>query len=806
MARLDIELDALLAKKSMHEKNPAETAFYVDPDLKISIGVRVKGDVNVLKELGMEISDTTGNLAFGTINFSNLKKLADHPEVISIDKQRHNFLQLHDSIPDIMANNVWTNNGDNFTGYTGKDVIVGIIDSGIDFRHKNFRKPDGSTRILRIWDQTIVAPVNPPLPGESPPGAIVSPPAPASLAATLGYGVEYLRQQITDTINDDTILQPVRHKDDDSHGTHVAGIAAGNGKQAGGCHGEHYYIGVAPDADIIMVRLWGLSKGDKGENMKPPLSPPASAPGPPGTNNVIDAIKYIINAAINAGKPAVINCSFGLFSELMDGTDPTSVAIDTILTANSNGHQIVFAAGNDGDAGFHAVGTVPASGSPVLALEFLIYASDDKDRSLAITYTGSNLEAQVISPVGGANGTVSWVTLNNSGNSSTANGTIAGGTPGTVFVSNNPNRIGIQITPPKTGAAPPVNGTNVANTATAKWRIELRNTTATPTAFHAWCLYGSSHDRKSPKFLNNTTTNSTMTQTATCKECVTVGSYQVGGQLAASSGRGPTLNIPARPLPDKPDLCAPGVDIQSTAIAKEREDDTCANCCCECCQDWYVGKGGTSMAAPHITGTIALMLHKNPNLPHTQIKTLLTTNANGKPGDAPPADTVGWGTGKVSAMNSVSVTTQVNPPVAMVASPAEIRQPILQQFLSTEFGSIYYGLGQKYFREILNLINTNKRVATAWHRSKGPVWTRIAMSAFYNPEIKIPLHVGGRQFRESLDEFVVMLKKFASPEMLFEIERCEPHVDLVQEGMTMTEMMLVLGNQPLPAKEILYSH
>jgi len=140
----------------------------------------------------------------------------------------------------------------------------------------------------------------------------------------------------------------------------------------------------------------------------------------------------------------------------------------------------------------------------------------------------------------------------------------------------------------------------------------------------------------------------------------------------------------------------------------------------------------------------------------------------------------------------------------MVASQEEIRQPILQQFLSTQFGSTYYELGQKYFREILNLINTNKRVATAWHRSKGPVWTRLALTAFNNPEFKVPLAVSGLPINESVERFVNMLKKFASPELRTDIERCEPHVSLLHEGMTMTEMMHMLGNQPLIRKEVSY--
>jgi hypothetical protein len=210
------------------------------------------------------------------------------------------------------------------------------------------------------------------------------------------------------------------------------------------------------------------------------------------------------------------------------------------------------------------------------------------------------------------------------------------------------------------------------------------------------------------------------------------------------------------------------------------------------------------MAAPHITGVIALMLHKNPNLTHTEIKNFLTLGCNSRPGDAPPPDVVGWGAGKVSALNSVSPVPQVNPPVAMVAAPAEVHQPLLVKFLGTEFGKIYYGLGQKNFREIFNLINTNKRVATAWHRSRGPIWTRLALKAFYDPEAEIPITIHGMHIRESVDVFIDTLKKYASLELKEDIERCLPCVSLVNEGMTLSELMLVLGNHPVPVKESMY--
>ena len=207
---------------------------------------------------------------------------------------------------------------------------------------------------------------------------------------------------------------------------------------------------------------------------------------------------------------------------------------------------------------------------------------------------------------------------------------------------------------------------------------------------------------------------------------------------------------------------------------------------------------GTSLAAPHVAGTIALMLHRNPTLTHIQIKDFLRANFNNIPPGAPPADIAGWGPGRLSATKVVNAVPKINDPVPFVAVPEQAKPAILEQFLSTEFGTTYYKLGEKYFREILNLINTNRRVATVWHRSKGPVWTRMALTAFNNPAFKIPASVHGVSFKECIEQFAAMLKKFASLELLADIERVEPHVNILQKEMTIQEMMMLIGNQPLP--------
>jgi subtilisin family serine protease len=610
--------------------------------------------------------------------------------------------------------------------------------------------------------------------GETVPGAITTatiaiPPA----TIPLGYGVEYDAGQINDTINNSSPAIPVRHVDQDGHGTHVAGIAAGDGSQSGGCHDSFHYIGVAPEAPLVIVRLRGLTKGD-----------PTAIPT--GSNFKIDAIRYILERARIEGKPAVINLSLGIFTERMDGTAQSCRDVDALLTNNSTGRAIVFTAGNNGDKKFHATGTVPAGDSDIVMFSIKTdqQQGDRATRSLVILYSGSNLQIKLTSPVSGNNGIINFVASGNSTVSGTANG---GGAGSSVTINNQANRIDITITPPTTAGT--ATGPNVAG----PWAIELKDVGGTPTDtnFDAFCLFGSSHDPLSPHFLDHDTTRSTLGTDASGNECITVGSYRVGGRLSAFSARGPTTDGAGR---TKPEICAPGEDITSAALPKERTG--CEACCSECCQDFYIDMSGTSQAAPHITGLIALMLHKNPNLTHTAIKNALINNPIPKPGDSTPEEDLGWGAGKADAKKVVDALTEVNAPIpfAMVEPVPAGLDALRDRFMETERGPLLSELFPKHAREVFALVNTNKKVATVWHRYKGPVWTRLTIRAVYTPDASIPTEIDGVKLRDAVLAFAAVVKKYASPAFLEDILRYEPELSRFEEGMSLNDIIEVAGS------------
>lgn len=178
-------------------------------------------------------------------------------------------------------------------GYDGEGVIVGVIDSGMDWQHPDFLDEEGRTRVLKYWDQTL--PVN----GQTP--------------QPFGYGQVWDSTQINVGLMT-SVDQPQYF----GHGSTVTGTAAGNGLT----NGRHK--GVAPKADMIIVssRFSGNFRA-----------------------SVADAVKYIFDEAEALGRPAVINASLGTYLGSHDGKDASALFIDQMLEERG-GRVMVCASGN----------------------------------------------------------------------------------------------------------------------------------------------------------------------------------------------------------------------------------------------------------------------------------------------------------------------------------------------------------------------------------------------------------------------------------------------------------------------------
>lgn len=194
---------------------------------------------------------------------------------------------------------------------TGRNVLVGIIDSGIDASHPDFRLENGDSRILYLWDQSQ---------GNRPPA---------------GYtiGTEFTQSQISLALAEGRTLS----FDPSGHGTAVAGIAAGNGRALSG-----QYRGVAPEASLIVVKMR-----------------PALAGSFPRTSELMMGINYCVTKAVELGMPLALNLSFGNNYGAHTGTS----LLETFLNQASylGRTSIVAGSGNEGASPIHTSGTVTSS-------------------------------------------------------------------------------------------------------------------------------------------------------------------------------------------------------------------------------------------------------------------------------------------------------------------------------------------------------------------------------------------------------------------------------------------------------------
>ncbi len=200
----------------------------------------------------------------------------------------------------------------------GRDVIIGFIDTGIEYTHPAFVNADGTTRILSIWDQTIRE-------GRPPEG--------------IYYGSEYLQQEINEALQAEDPLSIVPSTDINGHGTFLAGIAAGNIDE------ENDFTGMAPLAEIAVVKLKEAKQHLKEYFC---IQPEAIAYG---ENDIMMACRYLQNVAIKEQKPLAICIGLGTNCGNHSGNLTISRYLNVVATFP--GVAVVAAAGNEGNRGHH---------------------------------------------------------------------------------------------------------------------------------------------------------------------------------------------------------------------------------------------------------------------------------------------------------------------------------------------------------------------------------------------------------------------------------------------------------------------
>lgn len=195
------------------------------------------------------------------------------------------------------------------SGLTGRGILVGIVDSGIDFFHPDFRTEDGSSRILSLWDQSI--------PGNPPEGYVI--------------GTEYTKEEINKALALGEIQgrRLVPSRDYTGHGTAVLGIAAGNGRAS-----EEANRGIAYESDLLVVKMKNADKNSF-----------------PRTTELMEGVDYLIRQSIRLGKPIVVNISFGNNYGSHKGDSLLETYLDSVSAMGRN--VICTGMGNNGDDALH---------------------------------------------------------------------------------------------------------------------------------------------------------------------------------------------------------------------------------------------------------------------------------------------------------------------------------------------------------------------------------------------------------------------------------------------------------------------
>lgn len=207
----------------------------------------------------------------------------------------------------------------------GSGVIMGFIDTGIRYRMDVFRRSDGSSRIMAIWDQTIQD-------GQPPEGFL--------------YGTEYLSSDIDRALASDTPELIVPSVDTDGHGTRIASAAAGSILNQG-----LTFRGAAPQADIAVVKLKGAKQYLRDFYLIADDVPAYQE------NDIMEAVKYLERMAIALRRPVVIVLGIGTNQGSHNGTSPLAAYLN--IVADRRSRAIVVCGGNEGDKEHHYEGNVP---------------------------------------------------------------------------------------------------------------------------------------------------------------------------------------------------------------------------------------------------------------------------------------------------------------------------------------------------------------------------------------------------------------------------------------------------------------
>ncbi len=581
----------------------------IDPDvpqLRVAVEVRPGTSTEALRTLGLDVSTRAGNLVYGYVTPAAVDALDTSKSVVSVSLPKGATIPLPPSsrarITKAPAAGPAMDPLMRFDrkGLTGKGVIVAIIDTGIDWRHPDFIKPDGTTRILYLYDMNDPSSAS----GTGRPGPVKK--------AGKPMGTVYSATEINAALQGSG---KVNSRDVVGHGTACAGIAAGNGRAAAPEGAPAEYTGVAPGADLIVVRADSPAGGIRDE--------------------YDEALKWVADTAKSLNRPCVVNLSFGGHVSSHRGDEASEKLIDTLTGKGKPGLVVCVAAGNERTLGIHArsrfgarrkaqgdIGGSPAEvfvrddatkqGTPLVA-----YFDAGDEWGLAITGDAPPF-AQPEGP------------------------------PAILHIFRDGDAYGVEVERkgerrPATGAFEDIaqgfaeGNANVVYALLRKGRYTVQPYGNGPEVKSGVCdLYLPAPGAAS--FGIGVDERYIVGSPGNARNAITVGAYH--GRTAWTSQGGETtwLNLPlgeAAPFTSvgfrrdnlvKPDLVAPGSYMVSPLAAGSQMGKSAGELFIGL-KGKYLAWEGTSAASPYTVGFIALMLEKNPKLDAAAIRTILARTA-----------------------------------------------------------------------------------------------------------------------------------------------------------------------------------
>lgn len=578
--------------------------------------------LNALETLDVKIGVQTAHFVTARIPLASISEVASLPSVRYIDgavsvKPMLDKARAASRVDDVLSGKDLT------MPYTGKGVIVGVVDAGFDYCHPAFRNDDASTlRIVRVWEQSYEQ-------GTPPDG--------------YSYGGELTTsEQILSAMGDVTT---------NSHGTHVAAIAAG--RDCGNNWG-----GVAPEAEIVLV-----SKGAQTTN----------------NVNITDAVAYIFNYAKSQQKPCVVNLSLGMQTGPHDGTSPFDTMLDAL---QGEGCIVVGSAGNFGADPIH----ISAKNSEVTKT-FIDYkqkvSSSTADGTIDIWGNVGGKYSVQLALVNVSSGEIvssSEVLDASLSEGGTTTYTVTSSAKGSATITT-------EINPINNKPHALINLAFTSKKSSCEFALIITPLDET-TEVHAWA------DDTYIEFASNNKedyvagdTNYTIAEIGgTGNRLISVGSYTTRanytamgststnyldekiGEISSFSAAGPTLDGRT-----KPDVSAPGCFIISAVSSNDASLSSIplAGSLTFDGTDYYWGyMQGTSMAAPFVTGTVASWLQANPQLSPESVREIITATAM-LPSEGTNYSVSRWGVGKIQSYEGLKKVIETAAITSPTVSPNE---------------------------------------------------------------------------------------------------------------------------------------